>query len=143
MAEGDLTLGEIGRSLIRIEAEQRALAARITESAREMVPAKLWAAELLALQQALAEHIRQSDQTRERLERELAETRKAHVRELAAAREEIKEDVDDVRGQVKDVRDAQSKRSEFTWQRVLGLLALAATVAGVVVAALALSKGVH
>lgn len=139
----DLTLGEIGRNLIRIEAEQRALAARITESAREMVPAKLWAAELLALQQSLAEHIRQSDQTRVRLEQEIVDVRQTHTRELAAAREEIKEDFSEVRRGIQSLREDQSKRSEFTWTRILGLIAAAAAVAGVIVAALAMSKGVR
>lgn len=128
MAE-DVTLGEIVRNMARLEAEQRAQRA-------DMVPAKLWAAEYRALLEQLTEHIRQADQVRVRLERDIADNRKAHERDMKSLRDEIKEDFD-------DLREEQSKRSEFTWSRVIGLVAAAAAVAGVIVAALAMSKGIH
>jgi len=125
----DVTLGEIVRNLARIEAEQRA-------QRTDMVPSKLWASEHQALLQQLAEHIRHADQVRMRLERDIADVRREHTRDMKTLREEVKEDFDDLRAE-------QSKRSEFTWTRVLGLVAAVAAVAGVIVAAIAMSKGVH
>lgn len=136
----DLTLGEVARSLDRLERAHQQLA---TDS----VPAKLWAAQHKSLEDDLAEHVRQAVIDRERLERDLAELRKTHDRDTKALRDALEKEIEQARrenkSQVEALKAERDKRTEFTWQRALGLLTAAAALAGVIVAALAASKGIH
>lgn len=136
----DLTLGEVARSLDRLERAHQQLA---TDS----VPAKLWAAQHKSLEDDLAEHVRQAVIDRERLERDLAEVRKTHDRDTKALRDALEKEIEQARrenkAQVEALKAEREKRTEFTWQRALGLLTAAAALAGVIVAALAASKGIH
>jgi hypothetical protein len=147
VGDDDLTIPEIARSLRRLEESDRSLGNRITESAREAVPAKLWAAQHQALEGALAEHIRQSGTDRERLERAVAEMRKAHDRDVRSLRDDLDKEIGQARAENRTQIDAlkaeREKRTEFTWQRAVGLLSAALALAGVIVAAYAASRGIH
>jgi len=136
----DLTLGELARSIERLERAHQQLAT-------DTVPAKLWAAQHKSLEDDLAEHVRQAVIDRERLERELAEVRKTHDRDTKALRDALEKEIEQARRenrtQVEALKAEREKRSEFTWQRAVGLLAVAVALAGVIVAALAASKGIH
>lgn len=123
----DLTLGELARSLKRIEDEQRALARSLADSNRAMVPAKLHE----ALQTALTEHIRVAGIDHDRLERTLGEQRRA----LDKVREALEKEVEQARAENATQIAALKKEREASgmnaWQRfgiasaaVLGLLAV-------------------
>lgn len=116
-----LTPGEIRRSLKRLEGEDRSLADRITRVAAEMLPVKLWDSEHRALGDKLDRHERAAETDRVRLEKA----------------------IEDLREEIKDVRDEQEKRSDVTWQKVLGLIAALAALAGVIVTLIGQSKGIH
>lgn len=116
-----LTPGEIRRSLKRLEGEDRSLAERITRVAAEMLPVKLWDSEHRALSDKLDRHERAAETDRVRLEKA----------------------IEDLREEIKDVRDEQEKRSDVTWQKVLGLIAALAALAGVIVTLIGQSKGIH
>jgi len=136
----DLTLGELARNVERLERAHQQLA---TDS----VPAKLWAAQHKSLEDDLADHVRQAVIDRERLERELAEVRKTHDRDTKALRDALEKEIEQARrenkAQVEALKAEREKRYEFTWTKAIGLLTAAAALAGVIVAALAASKGIH
>lgn len=136
----DLTLGELARNVERLERAHQQLAT-------DTVPAKLWAAQHKSLEDDLAEHVRQAVIDRERLERELADLRKTHERDTKTLRDALEKEIEQARrenkAQVEALKAEREKRSEFTWQRALGVLTVAAALAGVIVAALAASKGIH
>jgi predicted anti-sigma-YlaC factor YlaD len=119
--EDPLTPGEIRRSLKRLEGEDRSLAERITRVAAEMLPVKLWDSEHRALGDKLARHEKAAEDDRRRLEKA----------------------IEDLREDMKDLRDEQEKHSEVTWQKVLGLVVALATIAGVIVTLMGQSKGIH
>jgi hypothetical protein len=135
----DLTLGELARSLKRVEEEQRDLARLLAESNRAMVPAKLHE----ALQNALTEHIRVAGIDHDRLERAIDTQRTAQERLRDDLDKEIEQARTENRTQIAAIKAEREKRTEFTWQRVVGLLTAAVALAGVIVAALAASKGIH
>jgi predicted anti-sigma-YlaC factor YlaD len=116
-----LTNGEIRRVIARLEAEDRSLAIRLTNLAAEMVPVKLWDSEHRALIDKLAQHEKSADASRARLEKAIEE----------------------VERQLQRMREEQEKRSEVTWQKVTGLIVAMATIVGVLVALLGVSKGIH
>lgn len=136
----DLTLGELARNVERLERAHQQLAT-------DTVPAKLWAAQHKSLEDDLAEHVRQAVIDRERLERELADLRKTHERDTKTLRDALEKEIEQARrenkAQVEALKAEREKRSEFTWQRAVGLLTAAVALAGVIVAALAASKGIH
>jgi len=136
----DLTLGELARNLDRLDKAQRQLA---TDS----VPARLYETAHQALQKALADHIAQSVVDRERIERAVGDLRTAHERDVKELREDLDKEIEQARAenraQIAALKAEREKRSEFTWQRAVGLLAVAVALAGVIVAALAASKGIH
>jgi chromosome segregation ATPase len=120
-AEDPLTPGEIRRALKRLEEEDRSLAERITRLAAEMLPVKLWDAEHRALGDRLERHEKSAEADRIRLEKSQ----------------------EDLREEIKDVREDQEKRSAVTWQKILGLFAALVALAGVIVTLLGQSKGIH
>lgn len=136
----DLTLGELARNVERLDKAQRQLA---TDS----VPAKLYETAHQALQKTLADHISQSGVDRDRIERAVADLRKAHERDVKALREDLDKEVEQARAenraQIAALKAEREKRYEFTWTKAIGLLTAAAALAGVIVAALAASKGIH
>jgi len=136
----DPTLGELARNIKRIEDAQMKLAT-------ETVPAKLWAAEHQSLQNALGDHVRQSGVDHDRLERALTDLRVVHERDIKDLRVDLDKEIAQARGenktQIEALRQEREKRSEFTWQRGVGLLTAAVALAGVIIAALAASKGIH
>lgn len=136
----DLTLGEVARNIDRLDKAQRQLA---TDS----VPAKQYEIAHQALRQNLADHIAQSSVDRERLERTIEDLRKTHDRDIKALREDLDKEVEQARAenktQIAALKTERDKRTEFTWQRAVGLLTAAVALAGVIVAALAASKGIH
>lgn len=119
--DDELTNGETRRAIARLEAEDRALAARLVNIATEMVPAKLWEAEHRALTDRLIQHEKGAESTRQRLEKA----------------------VNDIEKQIKRMREDQEKRAELTWQRVMGLIVAMTTIAGVIVALIGQSRGIH
>lgn len=122
MADNDpLTPGEIRRSLRRLEDEDRAQATRLTQLAAEMLPVKLWDAE----HRALGEKVDRQEKVAEERQRRNEQAFK------------------DLQEEIKDMRDDQEKRSEVTWQKVVGLVVALATIAGVIVTLIGQSKGVH
>lgn len=134
------TLGELARNVKRIEDAQMKLAT-------ETVPAKLWAAEHQSLQNALGDHVRQSGIDHARIENALTDLRGVHERDVKELREGLDKEVGQARrenkAQIEALRRERERRSDFTWQRALGVLTAAAALAGVIVAALAASKGIH
>lgn len=120
-AEDPPTLGEVVRAIKRLEHEDRALAERITLLAAETLPVKLWDSEHRALGDKFDRHEKAAADDRRRLEKA----------------------IEDLREEIKDVRDEQEKRSEVTWQKVVGLIAALAALAGVIVTLLGQSKGIH
>lgn len=123
-----LTPGEIRRSLKRLEGEDRSLAERITRVAAEMLPVKLWDSEHRALGDKFDRHERGAESDRKRLEKAI---------------EGLREEIKDVREEQKDLREEREKRSEVTWQKIVGLIAALAALAGVIVTLLGQSKGIH
>lgn len=115
------TTGEIRRAIARLESEDRSLAVRLTNLAAEMVPARLWDAEHRALTDRLVQHEKNAELDRTRLEKQVQENGK----------------------QIQRIRDGQEKRAEVTWQKVTGLVVALATIAGVLVALIGQSKGIH
>lgn len=120
-AEDPPTLGEVVRAIKRLEHEDRALAERITLLAAETLPVKLWDSEHRALGDKFDRHEKAAADDRKRLERA----------------------IEDLREEIKDVRDEQEKRSDVTWQKILGLVAALIALAGVIVTLLGQSKGIH
>lgn len=120
-AEDPPTLGEVVRAIKRLEHEDRALAERITLLAAEALPVKLWDSEHRALGDKFDRHEKAAADDRMRLEKA----------------------IEDLREEIKDVRDEQEKRSEVTWQKILGLVAALIALAGVIVTLLGQSKGIH
>lgn len=120
-AEDPPTLGEVVRAIKRLEHEDRALAERITLLAAETLPVKLWDSEHRALGDKFDRHEKAAEADRKRLEKM----------------------IEDLREEIKDVRDEQEKRSEVTWQKVVGLIAALAALAGVIVTLIGQSKGIH
>lgn len=137
-----LTPGEIRRSFARLESEDRAQAARTTNLAAEMVPAKLWEAEHRAMADRQDRHETASNANQVRIERDMDEADHRLETELDALRLSVERENKDLRKEIKSVRDERAKRAEITWQKVVGLVVALATVAGVIVAVLALAKGI-
>ena len=115
-----LTPGEIRRSLRRLEDEDRAQATRLTQLAAEMLPVKLWDAEHRALGDKLERHEKTAEADRRRIEKS----------------------IEDLREEIKDMREDQEKHSEITWQKVMGLIVALATIAGVIVTLIGQTKGI-
>lgn len=126
-AEDPLTPGEIRRSFKRLEDEDRSQAERITRLAAEMLPVKLWDSEHRALGDKFDRHEKAADADRRRVEKTI---------------EDLREEIKDVRDDQKDMREEQEKRSEVTWQKVLGLIVALATIAGVLVTLIGQMKGI-
>lgn len=119
-AEDPPTLGEVVRAIKRLEHEDRALAERITLLAAETLPVKLWDSEHRALGDKFDRHERAAGSDRQRLEKA----------------------IEDLREEIKDVREEQEQRSAVTWQKVLGLVVALATIAGVLVTLIGQTKGI-
>lgn len=144
MSDDDpLTPGEIRRAFVRIEREDQARDARIVSLAAEMVPVKLWEAEHRALTDRVAQDKAVSDADRARIERNLNEATRRHDVDITAVRSALEHEVEELRDEIKAVRDDHSKRAEVTWQKVIGLIAALAAVATVIVAVLGQSKGIR
>lgn len=121
MSDDDpLTPGEIRRSFKRLEEEDRAQAARLTSLAAEMLPVKLWDAE----HRALGDKVDRQEKVAEERQRR---NEKA---------------IEDLREEFKDMREDHEKHSEVTWQKVVGLIAALAAIAGVIVTLIGQSKGI-
>lgn len=131
-AEDPLTPGEIIRAIKRLEDEDRAAAARITLLAAEMLPVKLWDAEHRALAELVRRHEQESSERQARLERM-----------LDAYRTTCDKRVEDMEEAMDRLREQQDRRSELTWQKVIGLLGALAALALVIVTVLGQSKGIH
>lgn len=127
-AEDPPTLGEVVRAIKRLENEDRALAERITLLAAETLPVKLWDSEHRALGDKFDRHERAAEADRKRLEKTI---------------EDLREEIKDVREEQKDMREEREKRSEVTWQKIVGLIAALAALAGVIVTLVGQSKGIH
>lgn len=123
-----LTPREISRSLKRLESEDRSLADRIMRVAAEMLPVKLWDSEHRALGDRFDRHERAADADRKRMEKAI---------------EDLREEIKDVREEQKEMREEREKRSEVTWQKIVGLIAALAALAGVIVTLMGQSKGIH
>lgn len=133
MADEDpLTPGEIRRSLKRLEDEDRAQAARLTQLAAETLPVKLWDAEHRSLIEQLHRHEKESAERTARLERA-----------LDAYKATCDKRTEDIEDDVQKLREDRDRRSELTWQKIISLVVALATIAGVIVALMGQSKGIH
>lgn len=137
MPDDDVTLGEIRRSLERLERRvetgQHATDDRITQLAGQMVPHSLWAAEHKALEDTVSELRVDMKAGFDRVER-TSQERKA-VLERA--------DADNARA-IKDLRDGEASRSRSRTSTVANWIAAAGVIisVGLLVATL-LSTGGH
>lgn len=134
----DLTPREIARELDRLNQGVQKLGDRITESARESVPAQLWAAEREALRVQIADHIRQAGLDLGRLEQGLADERRTRGRDVSQLRQDMGAEIKALRT---EVTEQPERWADKAWTRILASGALIVTLAGVVVAALSLGKG--
>lgn len=141
MAEERMSDGEIRRTFDRIERDVRSVGDRLTQTAREMVPSTLWAAE----HQAALDRITRAEQQQAVESARLEKAQESSARALG-------EDVEDLRGEVKSLRTQheadikalrteRESRAQFTWQKAIGLVAALAAVATVVVTLLTSSRG--
>ncbi len=121
MTDDGLTPREAGRAIARLETADQALAAQITRLATELLPVALWNVQ----HKALVEHIARVEQST----KDLGQT--------------LSGDVDEVRKEIRDLRDETSSRAELTWQKAIGLISALAALALVVVTLLGQSKGIH
>jgi hypothetical protein len=145
----DLTLAEIARNLARLELGQQKLGDRITESAREAVPAQLWTAERDALTRQIIDHTQQASKDLARLEQGQSELRKTHERDVARIREDTAREFEKQRATTStsiealrtEITEQPVRWADKAWTRILASSALLVTLAGVVVAALSLGKG--
>lgn len=137
----EMSDGEIRRTFERIERDVRSVGDRLTQTAREMVPSTLWAAE----HQAALDRISRAEQQQSA---EFARLEKAQDSSAKA----LDEDIEDVRGEIKAlrtqheadikaVRTERESRAQFTWQKAIGLVAALAAVATVIVTLLTSSRG--
>lgn len=126
-----LTPGELRRAIARLEAEDRAHADRLTALAAEMLPVKLWDAEHRALGDQLRRHERESAERVGRLERL-----------VDSYRVTCDKRVEDVEGDIDELRRDRDRRSELTWQKIVGLVAALAAVATVIVTLIGQTKGI-
>ena len=133
--------GEIRRTFDRIERDVRSVGDRLTQTAREMVPSTLWAAE----HQAALDRITRAEQQQAVESARLEKAQESSARALG-------EDVEDLRGEVKSLRTQheadikalrteRESRAQFTWQKAIGLVAALAGVATVIVTLLTSSRG--
>jgi hypothetical protein len=147
MAADEMTPGEIRRTFDRQdaairEAGNRADAAvratndRVAELAKSVVPTELWAAEHRSLKDDVThlEHDMLSGFAR--LEATAAERHQALGREVRDVKTLIETEVNDLRTEIKTMRDERAKRSVNTWQITIALIAALAAVALVVVGVL-------
>jgi len=145
----DPTIAEIARNLARLESGQQKLGDRITDSARESVPAKLWAAEREALTRQIVDHTQQASRDLARLEQGQTDLRKTHERDVAKLREDMAREFEKQRTTTSTALDAlrtevteqPTKWADKAWTRILAVSSLLLVLAGVVIAALSLGKG--
>jgi hypothetical protein len=138
-----LTPGEIRRNFTRLENEDRSLAERITRLAAESLPVKLWDAEHRAAIDRQDRHEKSSEADRARIERDADETTRRLEADIAAERRAREKLDEELRKEIKAVRAERNKRAEFTWQKVTGLIVALAAIAGVIVALMGQSRGIH
>lgn len=137
----EMSDGEIRRSFDRIDRDVRSVGDRLTQTAREMVPSALWSAEHQALLDRLARAEQQQAVEVARLEKALEAAARANSTETLALRTLLEREVEDMRDEIKDLRSEREARTQFTWQKALGLLAVLASVATVVVTLMTSAKG--
>lgn len=116
MGDDDMSIGEIARSLRRIE-----------RSMGDMVPVKVYTAEHTALQQYVNDFVQRTSQTLDRIEHQFEEFRKETSAELKGIRE--------------DVATTPTRWADKAWTRVLASGGVMVALVGVVIAALNLRKG--
>lgn len=141
-AEDPLTPGEITRGFKRLEDEDRSLAARLTLLAAEMLPVKLWESEHRALSNQVNRHETSALADNARLEKAIEAAAHALGGEVSALRSLLEREVEDLRDEIKDLREERNKRSEITWQKIIGLLGILIALATVIVALVGQSKGI-
>jgi hypothetical protein len=128
--------GEIRRSFDRIDKNQSALAQRLGDVAKDMVPAALWEAEHRAMVNQMARHEREADDADARHDRQLQAFKDACEKATAEVRKELGESV-------KSLRSERDKRSEFTWTRVIGILGIVTALVIALITTIAASKGIR
>lgn len=129
----DLTPGEIRRSFDRIERALKDGDDRHATLASKMVPVDLWQSEHRSLEGRLQEHRDDTRAALDRVERTSQERRAALTQDITAVRTLVEREVEDLRDEIKTLRDERAKRSEITWQKVTGLIAALAGAALVIV----------
>jgi hypothetical protein len=134
MADEAMSDGEIRRSIERIETAARATNDRIASQAREMVPVELWQSEHRAVLDKVEHLSRDTTEGQARLEKALGR----EIRDLKAL---FEREVEDLRDEIKGLRDERARRSEITWQKATGLIAALAGAALVIVTLLSHGGG--
>lgn len=137
----EMSDGEIRRSFDRVERDVRSVGDRLTQTAREMVPSALWAAEHQALLDRAARDEQQQATEVARLEKALEAAARTSAAENAALRTLLEREVEDLRDEIKDIRSERESRAQFTWQKALGVIATLAAVATVIVTLMTSSRG--
>lgn len=131
----DMTMGELRRSVERLERAHQQLAI-------DTVPAKLWSAEHQALMDRVSRHETDARDTQTRMERDAADRIKALGREIAAVRTLVEREVEDLRDEIKAMREERTRRGEMTWQKWIGLIGALAALALVIVTLIGQAKGI-
>jgi predicted anti-sigma-YlaC factor YlaD len=131
----DPTMGELARSIKRIEDAQLKLAA-------DSVPTSLWSSQHNALIERVNRHEVDAEKSQTRMERDAIERHKTLGREIASLRTLVEREVEDLREEIKSMRQEKARRSEMTWQKWVGLIGALAALALVIVTMVGQAKGI-
>lgn len=116
MGDDDMSIGEIARSLRRIEQAQS-----------DMLPLKVYTAEHQALQQYVNDFVQRTAATLDRIDRQFDEFRRDAAAEFKGIREAVAE--------------TPTRWADKAWTRILAAGGVMAALTSVVIAAFALRKG--
>lgn len=133
-ANDDLTLGEIARSLDRLDKAQRQLAI-------DSVPAKQYEVAHQALIDRQERHEREARDIQTRLEKDAAERNRAVDREIRDLKTALAREIESRGREIEALRKERAKRAEMTWQKITGLVAALAGAALVIVTLLGQTGG--
>jgi hypothetical protein len=138
----ELSAGEIQRNFQRIDQSHAAQERRLTDLAKDMVPAILWNAEYRAILDRFARHERDADESDARMEQELRTFKASCDKASAELREELRGQIKGVRDEIKAVRDEREKRADFTWTKAIGVLSLVVVLVAALIGAWAATRGI-
>jgi predicted ArsR family transcriptional regulator len=127
--------GEIRRNFDRADKDRQAIAQRLADLAKDMVPAALWDAEHRAIVGQMARHEREAGEADARNDRQIQAFKDACDRATAEVRKELEKAVITLRAE-------RNERSQFTWTRVIGILGIVTALVIALITTIAASKGI-